>query len=241
MTKPQFHELTERLLRAGVAPSHVQRYVRELRDHYTDLYQAEQARGMPPAAADQAARSKLGSDDALVESVLAQPALRSISSRYPALMYGVAPLLGWLVFGTLAVLALQNLAFLYMDALLARVPLARLLRGIEIFAVTLVRLVPLLLSAAVLWSAARRRASARWPITGVVLLISAAASIAVVADEGQVGFMTALLPGFRSRVMGGYSSLNWSALIDSAVRASWMLGLTLAPYCFWSVRRTRLA
>jgi hypothetical protein len=32
-----FENLRERLLRAGVAPRHVQRYLRELSDHYEDV------------------------------------------------------------------------------------------------------------------------------------------------------------------------------------------------------------
>ena len=32
-----FPELRERLLRAGVAPRHVRRYLNELGDHFTDL------------------------------------------------------------------------------------------------------------------------------------------------------------------------------------------------------------
>lgn len=63
MSKPQFEELRERLLRAGIAPSHVHRYLRELRDHYDDLYRAECARGLQPSAAAQTARTRLGSDE----------------------------------------------------------------------------------------------------------------------------------------------------------------------------------
>jgi len=38
-------ELEERLLRAGVAPRHVRRYVAELRDHLADLRAEEERAG----------------------------------------------------------------------------------------------------------------------------------------------------------------------------------------------------
>ena len=43
--------LPERLLRAGIAPRHVRRYMGELRDHYDDALREEQANGLNPAAA----------------------------------------------------------------------------------------------------------------------------------------------------------------------------------------------
>ena len=42
-----FHELRERLLNAGVAPRHVQRYLKELADHLADLRAEEVRRAWP--------------------------------------------------------------------------------------------------------------------------------------------------------------------------------------------------
>jgi len=238
MSKPRFEELRERLLRAGIAPSHVQRYLRELRDHYEDLFQAECAQGMKPTAAEHAARTKLGSDDTLAESMLAQPELRSVAARYPALMFGAAPFLAWLVLETSAMVALVNTAARYNEQLRAHVPLERLVRFVELYALGFVRVLPVLLSAAVFWSAMRRRSSARWPITGATLMTMAAASIEVVVDDGQVGLVTSLLPGFRSPVLVGNWSNHLTALGESMGRASWMLALTLVPYGLWLARRT---
>ena len=44
MSKP-FGELRERLLRAGVAPRHVRRYLNELDDHLADLRAEEERAG----------------------------------------------------------------------------------------------------------------------------------------------------------------------------------------------------
>lgn len=237
MSKPRFDALRERLLGAGVAPSHVQRYVQELVDHYEDLYQAECARGgLTPEAAECAARNKLGSDDTLAESVLAHPELRSIVARYPALVFGVAPFLMWLALEMLAVLALQNVGAT-MYELRSQIPLDRLLRVFELYSLALVRVFPVLVSAAVFWSATRRRSSVRWPITGATLVTVAAASISVDVGDTQIGLITSLLPGFRSSVLVGYSSTNARALGESVGRASWMLALTLVPYGVWTLRR----
>jgi hypothetical protein len=45
------HELRERLLRAGVAPRHVRRYLTELREHWADLTAEEEREGRNPAEA----------------------------------------------------------------------------------------------------------------------------------------------------------------------------------------------
>ena len=41
MPQPSFDHLSERLLRAGIAPRHVRRYARELSDHFDDLVREE--------------------------------------------------------------------------------------------------------------------------------------------------------------------------------------------------------
>jgi uncharacterized LabA/DUF88 family protein len=55
----QFHELRERLLNAGVAPRHVQRYLKELADHFADLRAEEVRAGRGRAEAESAALGRL--------------------------------------------------------------------------------------------------------------------------------------------------------------------------------------
>ena len=59
----QFHELRERLLRDGVAPRHVRRYLGELTDHFADLTAEEQQAGRNLAEAKSAALERLGKTD----------------------------------------------------------------------------------------------------------------------------------------------------------------------------------
>ncbi|HEX4077870.1 MAG TPA: hypothetical protein VHX61_03220 [Rhizomicrobium sp.] len=78
-----FEALRERLLRTGIAPRHVRRYVGELRDHFDDLVREETANGALQGEAEIRARRRLGSDSDLAAVMLACPELRSLAARYP--------------------------------------------------------------------------------------------------------------------------------------------------------------
>lgn len=69
MAKP-FNELRERLLRAGVAPRHVRRYLRELSDHLADLTAEEVSAGRSGTNADSAALARLGGTDELAKAMI---------------------------------------------------------------------------------------------------------------------------------------------------------------------------
>src|SRR4029077_16391666 len=91
MAKP-FHELRERLLRAGVAPRHVRRYLSELSDHLADLRAEEERAGRNPAEAESVALARLGSMDDLARAMIEQRRFQSLCARAPWAMFGVAPL-----------------------------------------------------------------------------------------------------------------------------------------------------
>jgi len=91
MSQPRFDPLRERLLRAGIAPRHVRRYIAELRDHFDDLVREETAAGAATALAESKARARLGSDDALAQVMLVRPGVRSMSARFPWAVFGLAP------------------------------------------------------------------------------------------------------------------------------------------------------
>ena len=91
MPQPCFERMSERLLRAGIAPRRVRRYVGELRDHFDDLVREATASGMPRAAAEAKALSRLGREDDLADTMLAQPDLRSIAARFPWAVFGLGP------------------------------------------------------------------------------------------------------------------------------------------------------
>jgi hypothetical protein len=86
-----FEALRENLLRAGVAPRHVRRYMRELDDHLADLIEAQQAAGHDAPEADSRARALLGGDAELAAAMLARPELKSWAARAPWLVFGLLP------------------------------------------------------------------------------------------------------------------------------------------------------
>jgi len=89
----QFHELRERLLNAGVAPRHVQRYLKELADHLADLRAEELRVGRGRAEAESAALGRLGSIDELSKAMIEQRHFQSWCARAPWAAFGLASLL----------------------------------------------------------------------------------------------------------------------------------------------------
>ena len=91
MAKP-FNELRERLLRAGVAPRHVRRYLTELADHLADLRAEEERAGRSRADAESAALIRLGGMDDLAKAMTEQRQFQSWCVRAPWATFGLAPL-----------------------------------------------------------------------------------------------------------------------------------------------------
>ncbi len=111
MLHTRFDALREQLLKAGIAPRHVRRYLAELSDHFDDLVREEKANGAALAVAELKARTRLGSDSELAAGMLARPDLRSLAARYPWAVFGLSPIV--MVAGALAVcLALEIALFL---------------------------------------------------------------------------------------------------------------------------------
>src|ERR1700748_2631992 len=92
MPKP-FHELRERLLRAGMAPRHVRRYLSELADHLADLKAEEERAGLNRTDAETAALARLGGMDDLAKSMIEQRQFQAWCARAPWAIFGLAPLL----------------------------------------------------------------------------------------------------------------------------------------------------
>lgn len=106
MPDSNFTALSERLLRAGIAPAHVRRLVAELETHYAALVEEELARGQPLGAASSTARIRLGTDDDIVRKSREQSSLRSWGARWPLAIYGLAPVLGLIGSAALVMVAL---------------------------------------------------------------------------------------------------------------------------------------
>lgn len=86
-----FAGLEDRLLRGGIAPRHVRRYLRELTDHLADLTDAQRAAGHDGETAAARARAALGPDTELANAMLGQRRFRSFSARFPWAVFTLAP------------------------------------------------------------------------------------------------------------------------------------------------------
>ena len=69
-----FEALREQLLKGGIAPRHVRRYLGELEDHLAELTRCEQDAGYDPADAAIRARAALGPDEELADAIRSRPA-----------------------------------------------------------------------------------------------------------------------------------------------------------------------
>ena len=90
MPDPDFDALRDALLARGVASRHAVRVSEEMRDHFEDLVEEFESRGVPDAHA--AAGEALGTRESIVKAVSARPELRSWAYRYPRVARVVYPL-----------------------------------------------------------------------------------------------------------------------------------------------------
>lgn len=92
MHRPDFARLRADLLRAGVAPRHVNRAVLELGEHYDDLVEEAVAAGADRDGAERQARRELGSLDRIAAEIAARPELRGWAWQHPRLAIVLYPI-----------------------------------------------------------------------------------------------------------------------------------------------------
>lgn len=97
MTAAKLRALKNTLIRKGVSYRHASRYVRELEQHYDDLFVEAKGRGMNDRTAAFMAEQALGDERDLVDAMAGRPELQSFGSRYPKLCFLVLPLLSFIV------------------------------------------------------------------------------------------------------------------------------------------------
>ena len=230
MAQP-FVELRERLLRAGVAPRHVRRYVTELEEHLADLTVEEERTAQSGEAARAAALARLGSVDELAQRMIAQRQFRSIAARAPWAVLAIAPLVclagAWAV--SLTILVTGWAMFLPQ----AKTPFVGQLHGAAIAWFGMGRelyfTAPVLIGWAAAIVAARQRSRAAWAIVGWALLAWCAATAQVHAE--RIAQMRGGTPVWM--VFGGASTAN---LMHALV----VFLLIVTPYAVWRWREAGL-
>jgi hypothetical protein len=222
-----FESVREQLLRAGIAPRHVNRYVTELREHMTDLVARERAAGLDAREAESKARTILGSDIQLVQAALNRGAPRSWAAKVPWAVFGLLP--AAVVFTVSAIVAMTMFRLL--------MPVREILPGqmpggyqTLIVAATILTgyVVGPLLAALCIAIALRQRLSSAWVWVGlaVIALFSGLfafhapsapgdmyRAVQLVTENGRVnGPATLLWVGLRASVLFGFSALAYRAL-----------------------------
>jgi len=228
-----FDAVAETLLKGGVAPRHVRRYVRELDEHLDDLTAQQRASGYDGEDARLRARARLGEDAELAQAMLDRPGMRSWPARLPWLVFILLPPVLTAVGG----LALYAVFYFIGDGaakIHAVLPLPESgLIGFSRAAMQTINVLVVPVMATLLAILAQRqRLKTRWPLLGIALLLLA----------------TPLLSSHFGNHHGGYLSLNYGLVIPTRwahVTEHWQLmlshALALLPAAWLILRRKRAA
>jgi hypothetical protein len=158
-----FEALEARLLRGGIAPRHVKRYLRELEEHLSDIAEAQAAAGHDAPTAAARARAALGPDDELADAMLKQRDFRSLGARFPWLVFGVLPVLALLLAVPWHILLLVVLEKLSAPALFPSLEKMVLFAGNFILVPAIILLL--------VFIARRQRLSLVWPILSAAIIL----------------------------------------------------------------------
>ncbi|MGA8530670.1 MAG: permease prefix domain 1-containing protein [Acidobacteriaceae bacterium] len=223
----QFHELRERLLRGGVAPRHVRRYLTELREHWADLTAEEMRAGRSPAEAETAALERLGRVEDLAQTMIARRELRSWTARAPWAVLGAGPVVamvgGWAV-------ALGILWTGWTWFLQGRPTPFVPVHGFAMVYFGVGRMLyygaPLLAGWGIVLLAGRQRVRAAWPVMAGAILV------ALLGATGDVDVRPPAVPGQAGDVGIRFYPLP-AQMGDAAVHAMVLLTLVVLPYLVW--------
>lgn len=231
MGKP-LDEIRERLLRGGVAPRHVRRYVSELADHLADLTAEEERAGRRRADAELAALARLGSIDALTQAMTERRHLRSWSARAPWAVFGLAPVLSLAVAYFIACCYLWLGWHLFLPG--ADTPFGHVAYGLENIYFQADKLyyfsAPVLVGWIIALIAARQRLRAFWPALALPVTAWIGATAQVRASQ------TAVHGGLGHITMTFFSPPSYAGTPKSVFHALAILALTAAPYLIWRLK-----
>ena len=227
-------DLRERLLRAGVAPRHVRRYLAELADHLADLRAEEERAGRSPAEAQSAALIRLGTMDDLTKAMVGQRQLQSWCVRAPWAMFGLAPLLFLAGVYLVALFILWSGWKIFLPG--ANMPFVAI-HGFAIFYFGVGRLLyfgaPILVGWGIALIAARQRLKAVRPTVGLVLIAWMGGTARVHADRTAV-------PRGLGHISMNFFTLGPSgqAISGELLHALVIFTFTVLPYLIWCFQKT---
>jgi hypothetical protein len=214
MSDLMLRNVRERLLREGIAPRHVNRYVTELRDHLTDLIHRECGTGVDRPAGEARARSILGTESQLVQAMLDRDPPRSMAAKAPWMTFGILPILA-----LLALLMLLGTASMAWFAPYRDIPLAEMPASIRALRVLVTALgsygISLILALGCVVVAVRQRLTSGWMWAGLALVaaISGALGLHVEFINAAGGIHGSLT---QSVSHNGHLDIGATALLVSA-------------------------
>jgi len=231
MTAQRFEGLSQRLLRAGIAPRHVKRMVAEIEAHFADLVAELRSAGLSQAESESQAAVRLGTEDVLIANILAHPELRSWARQRPCLAFVLLPLFALAVQFALSMLAaVAVIAFstqvLGITALYPG-PVPWVVRGLQAYGVWIA---PIAAAAAACFLAVRSGAPLTWPIAGCAL-------VALLGAATNASFEWS--PAVPRGVLSGGIGLHLPDLgLTGGLRASLTILTVLVPI-LWLRRKRR--
>jgi len=235
MSQHRFKELSENLLRAGIAPRHVRRYVAELRDHYDDLLRDEKAKGVSHSVAEDAALARLGDNTALAQVMLDQPHMRSVVSRHPWAVLGLGPITLAITIIIASVFAYRGIGEFYRPDpnTSAQVP-ATWRTMIDGWNLALMYVIPLLLAALAMAIGLLHRITTTWTVGGAVLLVGLASFFDIFVQwPTSPGQTTSLSFGIG---FGFYPPYPKALIEEGFGRLAVNFAVLAAIYAFWKHR-----
>lgn len=222
-----FDAVAETLLKGGIAPRHVRRYVSELSEHLEDLTAEQRAAGFDAEDAANRARARLGDDAELAQAMLEQPGMRSWPARLPWLVFLLLPPVLTAAIG----LALYA-AFYFVGNGAAKInavlPLPESgLVGFSVAAMTAVNVLAVPVMATVLAILAQRqRLRPRWPLLGIGLLLLATPMLSSHfghRHDGRLGLQYGLVIPIRWSLVMRHWPLMLSHVL-ALLPAAWQIG-----------------
>lgn len=222
------HELRERLLRAGVAPRHVRRYLTELREHWADLTAEELRAGRNRAQAEDLALARLGRLDDLARIMIERPELRSWTARIPWAVLGFGPVLGLAAAWGMALLILWSGWNWFLGGSLKgwQTPFVPV-HGFAVVYFGVGRMLyftaPLLAGWSMILLARRQRIQAVWPVilgSAVVALLGATGAVDVRLGSGDVGIRF-FPPGLQYADAAGHAFLLFALVLFPYLVGRW--------------------
>jgi hypothetical protein len=224
--------LGDRLLEAGVAPRHVQRYLSELSDHLADLTAEEERAGRNRSDAEAAALIRLGGVEDLYKVMIEKRQLQSWGARVPWAVFGLGPLVvltaAWYVallllwFGWRVFLPGSETPFVPVDGFFANIYF-QADRAFFFGA-------PILIGWGIGVVAARQRLKIIWPLAGLALIALGGGVVQVQASR------LAVPAGLGHISMGFGLGSPGDGPFYGPFRIVVILTLTVLPYLVWRLR-----